>query len=175
MSKSNNWHGIMKIEEFIHFDKNGNILHKENDIYNILHNEGESRILSAVFLGGATSNPYIPSNYYLGLDARPSLSVSQTLADLVGEPSGYGYARQPVSSSTGFTLVTTSTTVQARSSVVVFSATTNSWGPVTNLFLTNISNGTSGQLYSSAPLNNQVIVNTGESISVRFAMTLKNC
>ncbi len=175
MSKSNNWHGIMKIEEFLHIGKNGEILYKENDIYNILHNEGESRILSAVFLGGPTNNTYIPANYYLGLDNRASLTVTQTLADLVGEPGGYGYARQPVSSSTGFSLVTTTTSIQARSSVVIFSATTNSWGPVTNLFLTNVSSGTSGQLYSSAPLNNQVIVNTGESISVRFAMTLKNC
>lgn len=175
MKDSKIWHGIMKIEELLHLDSSGNILYKENDIYNILHLEGEERILSSVFLGGPVNNTYIPANYYLGLDNRATLSISDTLASLVGEPSGFGYARQPVSSSTGFNLIVSTNTVQARSNVTLFSATTNSWGPVSNLFLCNVSSGTSGQLYSSATLNKSLIVNTGESVSVRFAMTLKNC
>lgn len=175
MNNSKKWPGIMKIEEIIHYDTNNNIKYKDSNIFNILHAEGEDRILRALFTGGPSNNTFIPTNYFLGLDNRGTLSEDQTLSSLIGEPAGFGYARQPLSSLTGFNIIVSSTSVQARSNVVLFSSTTNSWGPVKNLFLTNVSTGTSGQLYSTAPLNSSVIVAPGESISVRFAMSLKNC
>jgi hypothetical protein len=175
MSKSNNWHGIMKIEEIIHYGLNGEILYKENDIYNILHNEGESRILSAVFLGGPSNNAFIPSNYYLGMDNRTTITANQTLANLSGEPAGNGYSRQPCSSTTGFSIVAVGDVYQARSNIVIFAAITGSWGPVANLFLTDSSSGTSGNLYSTAVLSTPIILSSGGTISVRFSMALKNC
>ena len=170
-----NWHGIMKIDEIIQKDYDGNILYKEENVYNILHSQGEQRILSAVFIGGPTNNPYIPANYYLGLDNRATISAAQTLANLSGEPAGNGYSRQPASSTTGFSITDTGGVYQAKSNIIIFAAVTGSWGPVINLFLTDSSSGTSGNLYSTAVLASPIILSSGETISVRFSLALKNC
>lgn len=170
------WHGILRLDEFV-IKRGEEILFKTGNIYNILHTQGEAQILSALFLGGAVSNAYIPTNYYLGLDARTSLSVSDTLLSLVAEPTTGGYNRQPVSSTTGFSIVTEGSTVLAKSGVLAFSATGANWGPVSNMFLTNVANGTGGILYSSISLgaSGGVTVNNGESVSMRFSMALSNC
>jgi hypothetical protein len=170
-----NWHGIMKIEEIIHSDANGKELYKEENVYNILHGQGEETILSAIFAGGPNNNAYIPINYYLGLDNRSTISEGQTLASLVGEPSGNGYSRQPVSSTTGFTIINNGGVYQARSNVVIFAAVTGSWGPVVNIFLTNSSSGTTGKLYSTAVLSAPIVLSAGENVSARFSMALRNC
>ena len=170
-----NWHGIMKIDEIIHKNIEGEILFKEENILNILHNQGEERILSAVFTGGSTNNSFIPANYYLGLDNRATITVNQTLSSLSGEPYGNGYSRQPARSTTGFSIVNDGTTCQARSNVIIFAAVAGSWGPVINLFLTDASSGITGNLYSTAVLSSPIILSSGETISVRFSMALKNC
>lgn len=170
-----NWNGIMKIDEIIQKDNNGKIIYQEENIYNILHLQGEERILSAVFLGGPTNNSYIPSNYFLGLDNRGTVTASQTLANLSGEPAGSGYSRQPASSTTGFSIVNNNGVYQARSNIIIFAAVAGSWGPVINLFLTDVSSGSSGNLYSTAVLASPIILSSGETISVRFSLALKNC
>ncbi len=170
-----NWHGIMKIDEIVQKDHTGKTIFKEENIYNILHAQGEERILSAVFIGGPTNNAYIPANYYLGLDNRTSITADQTLSNLAGEPAGSGYSRQPASSTTGFTVVNNASVYQARSNVIIFAAVSGSWGPVKNLFLTDVSSGTSGNLYSTAVLSSPIILSSGETISVRFSLALKNC
>jgi hypothetical protein len=174
-TKMKNWHGIMKIDEIIQKDPDGKVIYKEENIYNILHAQGEERILSAVFLGGPTNNTYIPSSYYLGLDNRATISSDQTLASLSGEPSGNGYSRQPASSVTGFSIINNGGVYQARSNVIIFAAVVGSWGPVINLFLTDASSGTAGNLYSTAVLASPIIISAGETISVRFSLALKNC
>ena len=128
-----------------------------------------------MFVGGSANNSFIPTNYYLGLDNRATLSENQTLSDLVGEPSGNGYSRQPLSSSGGFTVINNGGIYQARSNVVVFAAVTGSWGPVVNIFLTNVSAGTSGKLYSTAVLTAPIILSAGETVTARFSMALRNC
>jgi hypothetical protein len=170
------WHGILIVDEF-KVCRNDEVIFAEENLHNILHIGGESQILSALFIGGPgpAINPYIPSIYYVGLDNRSALSVSDTLSSLSGEPPSGGYNRQPISSTTGFTIVTEGTTVKAKSGVIVFSATGSSWGPVKNIFLTNISSGTAGILYSSVPLGSNVIVSAGDTVSVRFSMALRNC
>ena len=170
-----NWHGIMKIDEIVQKDHGGKTIFKEENIYNILHNQGEQVILSAVFTGGSNSNSFIPSNYYLGLDNRTTITADQTLASLSGEPSGKGYSRQPSSSTTGFTIVNNNGLYQARSNIIIFAAVAGTWGPVSNLFLTDVSSGTNGNLYSTAVLSSPIILSSGETISVRFSMALKNC
>lgn len=170
------WHGILRLDEFT-IKRDDKVVFQTGNLYNILHTQGEAQILSALFLGGPASNAYIPSIYYLGLDARPVLSVSDTLSTLVAEPSSGGYSRQPVSATTGFTLVTEGATVLAKSGVLAFSAAGSSWGPVTSMFLTNVASGTAGVLYSSVALgvSGGVTVNNGESVSMRFSMALSNC
>lgn len=170
-----NWHGIMKIDEIIHRNLSGQIVYKEEDVYNILHLQGEQTILSAVFVGGSVNNTFIPNNYYLGLDNRATITENQTLANLVGEPSGNGYSRQPLSSSGGFTVINNGGIYQARSNVVVYAAVIGSWGPVVNIFLTNSSSGSSGQLYSTAVLTAPISLSAGETITARFSMALRNC
>ena len=168
------WQGILIVDEFLVKRKNKVIFRVEN-LHNILHLGGEAQILSALFIGGSISNAYIPTNYYLGLDARTSLNVTDTLTNITGEPSVGGYNRQPVSATTGFTITTEGSFVRAKSGVLVFSASPISWGPVTNMFLTNVSTGTAGILYSSVPIGSSVSVNSGDSISMRFSMALKSC
>lgn len=168
------WHGILIVDEFS-IKREDKIIYQAFDLHNILHVGGEAQILSALFLGGPTSNNYIPSIYYLGLDNRSALAVTDTLSSLSGEPAVGGYNRQPVSSTTGFTVVTEGTTVKAKSGVIVFSAIGTSWGPVQNMFLTNISSGTSGVLYSSVPIGSSITVSAGDTVSLRFSMALKNC
>lgn len=170
------WHGILRLDEFV-IKRDDKVVFSTGNIYNMLHTQGEAQLLSALFLGGPTSNTYIPSVYYLGLDARTVLNISDTLSNLVAEPTSGGYSRQPVSSTTGFTIVTEGTTVLAKSGVLAFSATGSNWGPITNMFLTNVASGTGGILYSTVSLgvSGGVTVNNGESVSMRFSMALSNC
>jgi hypothetical protein len=78
-----------------------------------------------------------------------------------------------VSGSGGFTLGVASGVYLAQGPVVSFSATGGSWGPVKNLFLTTKSDNT-GILIASAALSENTILNSGETLNVRLALTLKD-
>jgi hypothetical protein len=170
-----NWPGIM-ILDFFQLWENDKIVYEEKNLSNLLHVGGETQILNALFIGGNTSNAYIPSTYYIGLDNRLTLSATDTLSTLSGEPTaGAGYARFGVSSTGGFSIETSGTTVRAKTPILTFSSTGTSWGPVRNVFLTNVGSGTSGVLYSSVALANPVTVTPGNSITLRFSMSLRNC
>jgi len=166
---------LMYIIELKHLDVDGSVLWEtEKIIPNIIHREGQEFILQGMFNTSSSVSP--PTNYHLGLDARIVLSDTDTLADLIAEPSTNGYARQPVSSFNGFSVsLGPSNKFRAVSSSVVFSASGGSWGPVRDLFLTNVSSGTSGVLISSAPLGSSRTVNSGQSISTRISVSLGNC
>lgn len=165
----NDWHGIMKILTLQHWSADGNLIAEHNNILNLLHLDGEEYILRSVFAGGD-----IPANYYMGLDARVVLSASQTMDDLTGEPSGSGYERQEIASGDDFTIDFNESHFVATSPIVTFRATSGSWGPVTNLFLTNEEDNT-GYLISSAVLPSPVTLNAGETVTVRIRMQLKDC
>ena len=172
-----NWHGILIIDEIKQI-RDGSIVFQKNNLYNILHTEGEARLLNALFAGGSVSNQYIPNYYYVGLDNRTTLSQSNTYSSITGEPAiATGYSRQQISSLGGFTIEETSTSAKAKSNLLGFSATTSSWGPVKNLFLTNVNYGTTsgGILYSSTNLGSSITVAAGDTISLRFTLALRNC
>ena len=84
---------------------------------------------------------------------------------------------QAVSSSNGFTIVLGSdNNYRAKSSIVTFSASGGSWGPVQNLFLAT-STSNSGYLISTAqfnPLQTRTLAN-GESLTLRISVGLTNC
>lgn len=165
---------LMYLLEIKHLDCNKSILWESKEIIpNILHRQGQEFLLKGMFNTASAVVP--PANYYLGLDARLVLSATDTLSSLIAEPNINGYARQAVSSFNGFSVALSGGSFSATSNSVVFSASGGSWGPVRNLFLTNVVNGTSGYLISSAPLGSQRTVNSGESISVRIAVSLSNC
>lgn len=160
----------MEVLEIRHHNKNGDILYEEKNINNIIHKTGEEFMLKALF-GGLS----LPSQYYLGLDARSTLSVSDVLSNCSAlEPTGSGYYRQSINND-NFTFITnTFGDYQANSPVVLFKAIGGTWGPVKNIFLSTVSSASSGYLISSVSLGSTIIVSDGETVSMRIGLALKN-
>jgi hypothetical protein len=165
------WHGIMKISEISHFGKNGALLHREEEIRNTIHSSGEELILGILFSGQP-----VPSNYYIGLDSRSSISRTQTIRDILQEPTSNSYSRQAIESN-NFSVVTVSSgTKQANSPTLLFRATGGSWGPVRNIFMTTgLGYGSNNVLISSVPLSTSITVAEGEIVTMRMAMALSSC
>lgn len=161
------WRGILKIIEVEHV-RDGSVVWSDRNIRNILHAEGELFMLSCCF---ANDGLVVPGLYYFGLDARSSVAVTDTMADVAGEPSGNGYARQSVSSNGGFSVVQQSGIYRAVPSVVTFTASGGGYGPMRNLFLTNMSDN-SGYLISTATLSSPVTFTAGDAINLRMSIQL---
>jgi hypothetical protein len=165
-----NWRGILKIDEFSVLNEKKEIIYQEKNIHNILHQEGELLILSVLFTGSAA-----PSSYYIGLDNRPTLAFTNTLSSLSNEPTSYGYSRQQILPAEFNINFTSGSNYQVTGPVINFSATTNQWGPVQNLFLTNVSSGNGGTLISSARLAESITVIPPNIVSLKFSFALSNC
>jgi len=133
--------------------------------HNILHDEGELFFCQVLF----TEEASVPASYYLGLDNRTSLAEADALSDLVGEPSGNGYARQAVASdATDFTISQESGDYQAKTKTVTFTADGGDIGPVTKMFLCTVASGTSGVLIASKALSQERTLSDGESLECSF-------
>ena len=172
-----NWHGIMKILDITHHDAKGNLIWEDHNIHNILHQDGEEFLLRAAFQGGGSawpSNDIIPEYYYLGMDNRQVVSSEDTLDDLIGEPAGSGYERQAVSSHDDFAVNYENSHFVATSPIVAFRATTGSWGPVSNVFISD-KNDNTGYLIATAVLTTAIEMNSGDSVTVRIGMQLRDC
>jgi len=154
-------------------ERDGEVIYEQNNIRNLLHTDGESFILRAVFTGGQVSS-VIPTNYYLGLDNRSEIVAANTLSSLVAEPTGDGYVRQAVASAGDFVVTLEGVNYRATSPIVAFRAEGGSWGPVQNIFLTD-SATTSGTLISSAQLDTAVTVADGDQVTMRIGLVLKDC
>lgn len=166
------WNGILKILELEHCSKEGKILHREENLKNVMHLQGEELILGILFSGQTT-----PDKYYIGLDGRGSTDRSQTISDIFGlEPLSAAYSRQAVESD-NFSVVTVSGgRIQANSPTLLFKAVGGSWGPVRNMFLTTgLGYGANSILISSVSLSNDITVVDGEIITMRMAMALSSC
>lgn len=165
------WHGIMTILEMEHLDSNGRLLHREENIKNMLHDAGEDFILKVLFAGTA-----VPANYYIGLDSRTSLSSLQTISSLYGpEPALNGYERQKIQSDNFAVSAGPSGSRQATSPAILFKAIGGSWGPVQNIFLsTGLGHSSNIVLISSASLSRSITVASGEIITLKMAMTLSS-
>lgn len=171
--KMKHWDGLLTIIEIQHRDSHGNLLWESKDIKNLLHQDGEEFMLRAAFTGGQNST-IIPENYYLGLDSRTTLFSTDTMDDLVGEPSSGGYERQTISSEGDFSINFQDSHFIATSPIVVFRATAGSWGPVRNLFLTT-QDDDSGYLISTAPLDSLVSLTAGDSVTLRISLRIRGC
>lgn len=169
------WNGLITIVQIQHLDKNGKCLWEDNNLRNMLHYGGEQFVLTAIFSSGnTTATTTIPDNYYFGLDTRSTLAAADDMSAITGEPSINGYARQSVSSTGQFVVSFVGGVYQAKSPILTFTASTGPWGPVKNLFMTNKSDN-SGYLISSAPLSQTITVAAGESVTMRLAMSLRDC
>lgn len=164
----------MKVLEITHSDACGNIIWRRQNIYNTLHGDGEQFMLLSLFTGGSASNPFIPNNYYLGLDNRPTVNSSDKLTNLTNEPTSGGYSRQPVSSVGGFTVEFVNSNWRASSAVVTFRSTGTEWGPISNLFLSTSADN-SGYLIATAVLGSTFTVPPGNTVSLRLGLSLKDC
>jgi hypothetical protein len=164
---------LMTLLEISHFNKNGDLLFRKNNIRNILHAEGEEYILNCLF-GGVS----VVQTYYVGLDNRNALSVSNSFSSLSNfETSGVGYFRQAVTNNS-FQISTNSIgNQQANSPIVQFQCTGNNW-TAKNIFLATaprppeIFSGPK-KLISSVPLGTTLIVSSGEVVSMRIGLSLK--
>lgn len=164
-----NWNGILKILEIQHV-RNNNIIWQEFNVLNQLHSDGEAFLLRCCF---DNTGDLPPQQYYFGLDNRGLIETADTIEDLVEEPSiSNGYSRQPVSSNGEFTIEIVNGVYRATSKIVSFSATAGGWGPVKNIFMTNLNAG--GLLISSAALSSQISLLEGDSINLRMALSLQN-
>lgn len=169
-----NWRGIMKVLHIEHRNRKNELLWQARDLYNVLHLDGEEFLLRAAFTGGRVSN-VIPEYYWLGMDTRYTPIITDTMDDILNEPSSdYGYNRQQISSAGDFTVGTDDSHWVASSPIVAFRAQNGSWGPVKNLFLTNLETD-SGYLIATAPLSSDVTVADGDSITMRIAIMLRDC
>ena len=165
------WHGIMRLLELQVLDIDGSVISEQKNINNLLHQEGEEFLLRAAFTGGRVSE-VIPDNYYLGLDNRQLVDVDHTMDDLIGEPVGGGYQRQAIQSSGDFTVNFENSHFRAVSPIVAFRSTSGSWGPVSNLFMSD-QDGNSGSLITTVTLQSPIALDPGQSVTMRIAMTLK--
>lgn len=137
----------------------------------MLHQDGQKFILSVGF--NTAGDFSIPATYYIGLDNRTTVQLTDTMANVSSEPLGYGYNRQPVSSASGFTLSLVNNAYRISSITVSFTASGGIIGPFQNVFLTDqLTND--GSLIGTAPLGGSFQVNDGESVSLRFALSLQD-
>jgi hypothetical protein len=163
------WHGIMKVVELIHTSSGGEVLMVKRNVLNTMHILGEDFVLRVLFAGRD-----IPEQYYLGLDARDSISASDSISDLEGlEPSAGGYERQAIRSD-NFDVSASPSGSRANSPTVLFTSTTSSWGPIRNIFM-SVGYGSGSVLISSATIGQNLVVSPGETISMRMAMSLSGC
>lgn len=162
----------MRIEELVHLDPLGREIRRQRNILNRVHLLGEDFVLRCLFAGGN-----VPSSYYIGLDSRESLSISDSMSSLQGkEPNEFGYERRAVGSDEFAVVTNPNSTCQANSPSVVFSASGGGWNPVRNIFLcTGLGYGPQSILISSAPLGQDLVVNSGETVSMRMSMALSAC
>jgi hypothetical protein len=163
------WRGIMTVIEMEHLDSSGSVLHREENIRNMLHDSGEDFILKVLF-GGTP----LPANYYIGLDARTSLVASSTISNLYGpEPTSNSYERQRIQNDNFSIATSQSGDRRATSPTILFKAIGGSWGPVKNIFLsTGLGYASGVVLVSSASLSRTITVSDGEIITMKMAMSL---
>lgn len=164
------WHGIMKVLEVRHV-RNNQVVWEDRNIRNILHTKGEEFFLKVLF----NNDGSLPqTNYYFGLDNRLLINVADVMSNVEDEPSGNGYARQTLSSATGFTIELKNGINRALGSIVTFSATGVGYGPVRNIFLTDKIDNT-GTLISTVVMTSPATLAPGDSLSLRMALSLRDC
>jgi hypothetical protein len=168
-----NWNGLVKLLEVWKTDAQGNVVWRQENLYNTFHLGGEEFVMLAVFAGGV-DNAYIPESYYFGLDNRGTIDVEDVLSSLSGEPSGNGYSRIAVSSDGVFSVGLANSHYRATGPVISFTASGGTIGPVSNLFLATSADD-SGVLVATVPLTQTLTLSDGEGVNMRMGLSLKDC
>jgi len=159
------WLGVYEWE---HRDKNGELIAKWTT-ENALADEGEENLLDAYF-----RDQNVPPTFYLMLvDDTPE--ETDSLADIMGEPSTNGYERQEITrdSTSWPTLELDSGDYMITSAQVIFQATGGSWGPVTYSVLTTVGSGTAGPLISYVALSQSRTLSADETLGCTIRIKLQ--
>lgn len=158
------WVGVW---EFKHIAKDGSIIDAWSQ-KNALADEGEQSMLDTYFRGQNA-----PTTFYIRLFNDTPVETD-TLADLLNEPSGNGYAAIEVERSTvGFpTLALNSGDYQVVSKTVTFTASGGTIGPVTYAVLATTSNNTGKHIIFVALSTPRTLAN-GESLAVTLTGKLQ--
>jgi hypothetical protein len=147
-------------------DRAGNVLWQDV-VNNALADEGEQ-----YFLGTALADTSQPANFYIRL-YNDTPAETDTLGDLTGEPSTYGYAAQAIpSTTTGWAIALVSGDYKATSTEETFVASGGSWGPVTYAVLATSSDN-SGKLIAYGALSVSRTLASGDSLLVVYTVTLQ--
>lgn len=159
------WVGVWSIT---HKDKHGNILYHEEK-HNTLADEGEAMMLNS-FLRN-TDNP---TQFYVRL-CNDSLDKTDTLASILGEPSGNGYMAQLVErSAVGFpTIEMHMGDYRVVSKEVTYTAAGGDIGPVNTAYLATTPDNT-GKLIAFVGLSMSRTILDGDSMIVQLRIKLKN-
>jgi len=150
------------------YDKDGNVKWQEFARLNALADEGEQLFLNCTLITTGC-----PTTFYLRL-FNDTPAETDTLADLTGEPSTFGYAACEITrDASGWpTLALDSGDYMATSSEETFSASGGSWGPVTYAVLATTSNNT-GKLVAYAALSTSRTLANGESLKVVYNLKMQ--
>jgi hypothetical protein len=151
--------------------RRGRVIWEEQALENILHDDGEIALLSAYFDTDLAGYGAPPLSLYIGLDNRSTLAENQTLASLTGEPTGNGYARKAVSTTTGWTISAPTDDYQAKTGTLTFDATGAGWGPVSKLFLATTADNL-GKLLVSVALSTSRTLVGGDQLQVDLAIKM---
>jgi len=162
-----------------HLDRDGKLLWSADGLDNMLHDQGETAILSAYFATTMATYGAPPANLYFGLDARTTLVEADTLASLVGEiTTTSGYSRQAVATSgpgtTGqdFYINQPAAYYRADSKTVTFTASGAAWSVAKNLFLCTVTSGSTGKLICSLALTADRTLQDGDSLNASMYIGL---
>lgn len=165
----NDWHGLIKILEIQHI-RNNEVIWENKNLYNTVHLLADEYMLKCLFVNDGT---LLPTSYYLGMDNRTTVATTDTITDLVDEPSSNGYQRQSLGIEDGWTVQYASGAYRAIGDIITFNATGGGYGPLRQLFLTNkIDN--SGVLLATVPLTGVLNMSSGDSINLRMSLSLKD-
>ncbi len=170
---------VMHIKEIMHSDNNKRVLWRDENLDNILHDEGELYILSAAFATGYSGYGVAPNNLYLGLDTSTRTLAETDTLSLVGENSiDNGYERKALStmgtgvSGQDFVFNQPATFYRAESKIWTWACINQAWTTVTKLFLCTTATGTSGKLICSVPLSSSRLLQPGDVISAAMYIGL---
>ena len=137
---------------WVYRDVDRQILAQGRNIRNMFLDGGAEFMVKASFVGEA-----LPTDLHLLLDNRTTIARADTLASLVGEPSTFGYAREPLTIGVTDWTASLVTNWQALSVAATFGPVGGDWAQIQNLGLCVPLTGTTGYYISAANIGAKVM------------------
>lgn len=138
----------------------------ERRVKNTVVKDGAELFVRSLFRGEAV----MPATFYMGLTNANYSYSSALLSDIaVGEPTGNGYARQPLGrNTTDWAFATVGNFTKAESIDVTFTASAQWDKAWTRMFLCNVASGTAGIVFSLSKAIDPQTVLSGEGPTLNY-------